>query len=71
VHGSTVLTVAAMGKCDINPDGLYTVADAQGILNQALGGSQAASDLSGDGVVNLVDVQIVINAVLSLGCSAS
>jgi hypothetical protein len=47
------------------------VADAQGILNQALGGSQAASDLSGDGVVNLVDVQIVINAVLSLGCSAS
>jgi len=58
-------------RCDLNQDGLTTVADAQAILNEALGQSTAVDDLNGDGAVNIVDVQIVINAALTLGCTAS
>jgi hypothetical protein len=29
----------------------------------------AVNDLTGDGVVNVVDLQIVVNAVMGLGCS--
>ena len=69
VPGSTTLTVAALGPCDVNQDGFYSVADAQAMINQALGESLAANDLNGDHIVNAVDLQIVINAVLSLGCT--
>jgi len=57
--------------CDINQDRQTNVLDAQGEINEALGGAKPANDLNGDGVVNVVDIQIVINAALSLGCSAS
>jgi hypothetical protein len=40
-------------------------------INEALGAVQAVNDLNGDHVVNSVDVQVVINAVLNLGCSVS
>ena len=40
-------------------------------INEALGVTLAANDLNGDGQVNVVDVQIVINAALGLGCTAS
>ena len=70
ITGSTVLTVtASFSACDVNHDGLFTVADVQAMVNQALGKSPAANDLNGDHVVNAVDIRIVINAVLNLGCT--
>ncbi|HUA60109.1 MAG TPA: Ig-like domain-containing protein, partial [Verrucomicrobiae bacterium] len=69
VSGSTMLTVIPLGPCDANADGLYTIVDAQDIINQALGSSQPANDLNSDKVVNVVDLQIVINAVLKLNCT--
>jgi hypothetical protein len=47
------------------------VADVQFVINQALGGMQAASDLNADGVVDVVDVEIVVNSALGLNCSAA
>jgi len=56
-------------KCDVNQDGATDIADAQRIVNQALG-VYVAGDISGDGKVDVVDAQIVMDAVLHLGCSA-
>jgi hypothetical protein len=70
VSGSTLLTVSAFSKCDINADGVTNVIDVQREINEALGVSSAVNDLNGDGVVNVIDVQIVINAALGLGCAA-
>ena len=56
--------------CDINGDGTTNVADAQLIINEALGVVPAFHDLNGDGAVNVADVQKVINAALGLGCAA-
>jgi hypothetical protein len=53
----------------VNQDGHFTVADVQAIVSQGLGKSTAVSDLNSDHVVNVVDIQIVINAVLNLGCT--
>jgi hypothetical protein len=68
-----VLVVTSQGQtsfspCDVNHDGSTTVADAQSVINQALGLAQAVNDLNNDGSVNVVDVQVVINAALNLGC---
>jgi hypothetical protein len=67
---STTCGVATVesGWCDINADGVTTVADVQLIIDQALGMVQAANDLNWDGIVNVVEVQMVINATLGLGC---
>jgi uncharacterized protein (TIGR03437 family) len=43
----------------------------QDIINEALGAASSANDLNVDEVVNVVDLQIVLNAVLNLGCSAT
>jgi hypothetical protein len=40
------------------------------MINEGLGPAPAVNDLNSDGKVNVVDIQIVINAVLKLGCSA-
>ncbi len=64
-------TAAPLGACDINQDGAYSVADVENIVNQALGEASPLSDLNADGGVNVVDVQIAMDAVLNLGCSAS
>ena len=57
-------------KCDVNQDGVTTVADVQKEINQALGVAAAANDLNGSGSVDVVDVQIVIDAVLLPYCAA-
>jgi sugar lactone lactonase YvrE len=67
--GSTTLTVTPLGPCDVTQQGLYTVVDAQAIINEALGLAPALNDFNGDKVVNVVDIQIVINAILNLGCT--
>jgi hypothetical protein len=69
IKGSAVLTVAGFGPCDVVPLGFYGVADAQREINEALGAFSPVNDLNSDGVVNVVDIQIVINAILNLGCT--
>jgi parallel beta-helix repeat protein len=64
------LTNNAFSPCDVSQQGSFTIVDAQQIANQALGVAKPTNDLNGDGIVNSVDLQIVINAVLKLGCSA-
>jgi uncharacterized repeat protein (TIGR01451 family) len=56
------------GACAMNPDPVASVANVQGMVNQALGVAYPLDDVNHDGVVNAVDVQLVINAVLGLGC---
>jgi hypothetical protein len=63
--------ITVITRCDPNQTGVTTVADAQALVNQALGVAAPVNDLNGDGVVNAVDVQIVINSALQLGCSAN
>jgi hypothetical protein len=41
------------------------------MINEALGVTSPADDLNNDNAVNVVDVQIVVNAVLGLGCGVS
>jgi hypothetical protein len=70
--GGTSFTVDDIGlvtKCDLNQPGTVNAADAQAILNQALGGRSPVTDLNNDGVVNVVDVETVIGAALGLGCA--
>lgn len=69
VSGSTTLTVTPLGRCDVTQQGLYTVVDAQAIINEALGVAPALHDSNGDGVVDVVEIQVVVNAVLNLGCT--
>jgi hypothetical protein len=57
-------------RCAVTGDITASVGDVQFEINGALGSESAANDLSNDGVVNVVDVQIIINAVLQLGCAA-
>jgi hypothetical protein len=54
----------------VNQDGQTSVLDVQRMVNEALGKISAGNDLNGDGKVNVADIQIVIAAVLGLGCSA-
>jgi chitodextrinase len=63
-----VSVLALVAMCNVSLDPVTTVADAQTVINEALGISRATSDLNGDGVVNVTDVQIVTNAALGLGC---
>jgi hypothetical protein len=69
--GSTSNTIAVhvTSPCAITPTDTPST-DLPGILNEALGLAAPANDLSADGTVNLVDVQIIMNAVQGLGCSA-
>jgi hypothetical protein len=57
-------------RCDPTGNGSADAADAQYLINEALGLRTAADDLNGDGRVNVVDVQIVIESALGLGCTA-
>jgi hypothetical protein len=60
--------VTRFGPCDIQQSGNINVGDVQLVINEALGVTVAANDLSGNGVVDVLDVQIEVNAALSLGC---
>jgi hypothetical protein len=62
---------AILSACDVTQGSGTSVTDVQRIINEALGVAPAAHDLNGDGIVNVVDLQIVVNAVMGLGCSAS
>ena len=57
-------------RCDLDLNGITDVADAQAIVNQALGAAQAVDDLNQDGTVDVVDAQIVTNAALGSVCEA-
>jgi sugar lactone lactonase YvrE len=57
--------------CDVNRDGKTNVLDVQAMVKEGLGTASAANDVNGDGVVNVVDVQIVLNGVLTLGCTVA
>jgi hypothetical protein len=60
--------IGAYSPCDVNQSASTNVADVQQEINEALGLVAALNDLNGDGVVNVVDVEMVIAAVLGLGC---
>jgi hypothetical protein len=60
-----------ISACAVTLDSIPSVADLQGIINEALGIASPANDLNGDGVVNVVDLEIVTNAVLGGACKAS
>jgi uncharacterized repeat protein (TIGR01451 family) len=62
-------TTVIISPCAFTNDGSAGVADLQKVINEALGAQEAVDDLNSDGVVNAVDVQIVINAVIGLGCT--
>jgi hypothetical protein len=61
-------TVVTSKSCDVKQIGSFTVADAQYIINEALGVSSAGNDLNFDGVVNVADIQLVLNAVMTQVC---
>jgi hypothetical protein len=74
VPGAGAFTVVQLGvpsPCDVNLDGQTNVLDVQLMINEGLGSAQPLNDLNNDRVVNVVDIQIAIDAVLKLGCSAS
>ncbi len=71
LNGTFVLTNSAHNLCDATQDGNTSVADVQRVINEAAGVASAVNLLHQGSVVNIVDVQIVIDAVLGLGCSAS
>lgn len=64
------LTLSLFTQCDLSQAGTASVADAQRVINEASGATTPTHDLNQDGFVNVVDVQIVIDAALTLGCSA-
>jgi hypothetical protein len=66
---SFALTNSAFSPCDVNQDSATNVLDIKQMIKEALGTAQASNDLNSDGRVNAVDIQIVIDAVRSLGCS--
>ena len=63
--------ISSFSPCDINQDTKTNMVDVQDIVKEALGVSSATDDLNGDGAVSVVETQIVMNAVLNLGCSAT
>jgi hypothetical protein len=67
----TLDNAIVLTKCDLNLDGATNVTDAQRLVNEVLGVSQATDDLNADGVVNVVDLQILIDAALGMGCLAT
>ncbi|HEX3748449.1 MAG TPA: hypothetical protein VHW09_31195 [Bryobacteraceae bacterium] len=68
VDFTAVILPYANQVCHLTHGATVSVTDFQSIVNQALGVSPAANDLSGDGVVNVLDTQLVANAALGKGC---
>ena len=63
------ISVTQDSACDLTGEGISKVANAQLIINEALGLAPAVNDLNYDGVVNVADIQPVIIAALGLGCT--
>src|SRR5262249_8370444 len=61
---------APPSACDVNGDGIITVADVQSDVNAVIGavGCSATYDMTKDGTCNVIDVQRVINAALGGQC---
>jgi hypothetical protein len=57
-----------LNPCDIQQNNRFSLTDVQTIVNQALGVSPPANDVTGDGAVNILDIEVEVNAVLGLGC---
>lgn len=60
----------SFNPCDLKLNGNVNVSDAQLVVNEALGLTEAVDDLNGDSAVNIVDLQIEINGARGLGCKA-
>jgi hypothetical protein len=60
--------IVEAGWCDVSSAGVIGATDLQAIINQALGISPPANDLTHDGFITVGDIQVVINAALGLGC---
>ncbi len=73
VSGDTPISYSApiLSACAVSKNASITVTDVQQIVNQALGVSSPVNDLNSDGLVNVADLQIVLNAAMNQGCSAS
>jgi sugar lactone lactonase YvrE len=56
--------------CNVTLDSQASVIDVQHMINEVLGLSPPVNDLNSDNVVNIADLQIVMNAVLGVGCVA-
>jgi uncharacterized repeat protein (TIGR01451 family) len=57
--------------CTVTQSSSPSVTDVQQLINEALGIAPPANDMNGDTMVNVLDVQIVLNAAMGLGCTAS
>ena len=65
----TIAASTTAPNCDVTSDGNTNIADAQRVINEALGVASADHDVNGDGVVNAGDIQIVVNAASGFGCT--
>jgi hypothetical protein len=59
----------SVAACAVTNDTIPSVADAQQMINEALGKAAPNNDINGDKVVNAVDVQIVIGSILGYPCN--
>ena len=62
-------SLQVIDACDINQYGSTTIADVQGMINEALGSAAGRNDLNGDAIINVADVQIAMNDAVGLGCA--
>lgn len=63
------LTNLPYSPCDVNRDHHTDILDVQKVISEALGNASAIDDLNYDQKVDVVEIQIIINAVLKLGCA--
>jgi hypothetical protein len=68
--GLTIPVTQNPNPCAVTQDGTPSVSDTQQMVNEALGIMAAEHHLTNGSGVTVVDVQIVLNAVLPLSCSA-
>ncbi len=66
----TLKQTAMLTPCDIS-GAAASVTDVQHMISEALGMMPPVNDLIGDGRLSVADVQIIVNAVLGLGCAAN
>ncbi len=60
--------IVEAGWCDVTGNGTITAADVAQMLAEALGQAPPANNLTQAGVVNVGAIQLVINAIIGLGC---
>jgi len=65
----SVSILPAINFCDVNGDGLINTTDVTAERTSVL--NQTAADRNGDGKTDIVDLQIVTNAAIGGGCTAT